>query len=417
MQNQDSKSLMKRYPQFARLWLASATSNLGDGIFMVAFPLIATTLTRSPTLIASLTSLMVFPWLILAPFSGVVADRWERKRLMIWANTIRGLIGLAIILLIATNQISLSILFGCALILGCLEVLSDTTAGSLLPQIIPASQLEWANGKLAVAERLPNDFIGKPLGGILFRITTFLPFLFFSGLLMISVFALSHIKTLKHIDNLPIQNTTSSFWQSTKQGFNWYWKHNTLRRVSLLIALRNLIDSGSYAILVLFALETLKAGEEGYSILITLAAIGSLLGAFWSDSITKQMNIGMTIICCFLLSSVSFLAIPLCKNFYITGFSLAIISFSEVIRVIIVKSLRQRITPLNIQGRANGIHRFMTRGSRFFGSLLGGIVGSTYGISVPFLIAGWGTALLTIYCVILFKDNVFGVDTIEYVLE
>src|SRR5688500_18886424 len=74
---------------FGALWSATAVSNLADGIFKLALPLLATRLTDSPSLVAGVAVAVRLPWLLFALFAGVMADRSDRRQMMIGANVVR----------------------------------------------------------------------------------------------------------------------------------------------------------------------------------------------------------------------------------------------------------------------------------------------------------------------------------------
>ena len=72
-----------------KLWTSSGLSNLADGVFKIALPLLAIQFTQSPTLIAGLTVAATLPWLLFALTAGALADRLDRRKLMLWANLSR----------------------------------------------------------------------------------------------------------------------------------------------------------------------------------------------------------------------------------------------------------------------------------------------------------------------------------------
>src|SRR5688572_12791360 len=93
-------------PEFRKLWAASAASNLGDGIALVAAPLLAASLTRDPALVAGLALAQRIPWLLFPLLSGALADRLDRRRAMVAVEVGRaaliGSLGLAVLRDLAT---------------------------------------------------------------------------------------------------------------------------------------------------------------------------------------------------------------------------------------------------------------------------------------------------------------------------
>ena len=150
---------------FRLLWTSTALSNLADGILKVALPLLAIRFTDSPTLIAGLAFALTLPWLLFALPAGALADRVDRRQAMVLANTLRAalLAGLAVAILVGVG--SIWALYAAAFCVGIAETIYDTSAQSILPQVVEHQQLPRANGLLFAAETTTNEFIGRPWVG------------------------------------------------------------------------------------------------------------------------------------------------------------------------------------------------------------------------------------------------------------
>ena len=180
-----------------KLWSATAISNLGDGVSAIAYPWLASAVTRSPILIAAAGFASRLPWLIFTLHAGVITDRFDRRKLIVGMDFFRGLLTVAVGVIVLLNHDSLpslnelksltdldtnwalyvtlviaSFLFGMA------EVLRDNSAQTLMPSVVAEENLEKANGRIWSAESLTNSFIGPPLGSLLFGISIFIPFFF-----------------------------------------------------------------------------------------------------------------------------------------------------------------------------------------------------------------------------------------------
>lgn len=103
---------------FWRLLIASAVSNLGDGIVRTAMPLLAIAPTRDPVLVGALTSLSFLPWLLFAIPAGVLVDRMDRRRAMSSANLVRAGLVAVLVTAIALDQVSLVMLYAISFWLG-----------------------------------------------------------------------------------------------------------------------------------------------------------------------------------------------------------------------------------------------------------------------------------------------------------
>src|SRR5215208_4415496 len=150
-----------------KLWASSAASNLADGVFWIAFPLLAVRLTDSPVLIAGVAVVGRLPWLVFVLVAGALADRLDRRRTMVAVALLRTAIALAIGLAVMTGTDTLLMLYVAAFALGVGETLFDTAAQSIMPSIVDRDDLSKANGRLYAVELTMNQFVGPPLGGLL----------------------------------------------------------------------------------------------------------------------------------------------------------------------------------------------------------------------------------------------------------
>ena len=146
-------------------------------MFLTAFPLLAAILTRDPVLIAGVTIASRLPWLVFSLFTGALADRMDRRRLMIGADLIRfvivGLLGAAIL----TDTVNIWMLYASAFLLGSCETLHVNAAQGLIPAIVKQEDLLEANARFASGQIVAAQFIGPPLGVVMFNASMSLPFL------------------------------------------------------------------------------------------------------------------------------------------------------------------------------------------------------------------------------------------------
>ena len=91
-----SKVKTKLGVSYWKLWSATTVSNLGDGIVSIAYPWLASAVTRSPLLIALSAVVSRLPWLIFTLHAGVITDRFNRKRIIVAMDSVRGLLTIAV---------------------------------------------------------------------------------------------------------------------------------------------------------------------------------------------------------------------------------------------------------------------------------------------------------------------------------
>ena len=168
--------LLTRNRNYRLLFSASAVSNLGDGISALAFPWLASLLTRDPVLIAAVAAAGKLPWLLFTAPAGVITDRADRQRLMVLSDILRMVLTCGVIALIFAvpdlapsddNQLYVWGLAALAFALGMAEVLRDNAAQTALPSLAEGRELKEANGQIWSVEQTMGAFVGPPLAGIL----------------------------------------------------------------------------------------------------------------------------------------------------------------------------------------------------------------------------------------------------------
>ena len=178
---------------YRRLFAATTISNLGDGVGVIAYPWLASAITRNPLLIALVAVGQRLPWLLFTLPAGVITDRHDRRRLMVGANTVRFVIttlrgrwpcwsARASCRRRRTSTRSSAPSGSCTsclvatMLLGTCEVLHDNSAQTFMPAIVETRHLEQANGQMFSAEIVANNFAGPPLAGLLLAVGFALPF-------------------------------------------------------------------------------------------------------------------------------------------------------------------------------------------------------------------------------------------------
>ena len=170
---------------FNLLLTASTFSNLADGIAGFAYPWLFSLLTRDPLLISIVSVLVNLPRLIFVLYAGVIADKFNRQKILIFTRLGQVFLTSIFIVLIYLNLdnipkevqfnepqfeskfLIISAAYLLAFMFGLLEVTRDNAAQAFLPQIVSKDNLPKANGRLFGIEIVTNNFLGTPVGGFL----------------------------------------------------------------------------------------------------------------------------------------------------------------------------------------------------------------------------------------------------------
>ena len=368
-----------------RYWLqfaASSISNAGDGLAIAATPLLTLSITRDARLIGAVSFAASVPWLILTLPAGVVIDRLDRRFTMIAVNWIRAGVYALLAYLASNRNLDVWTLITLMVVIGSCEVLFDMTAQALLPAIVEPDQLERANGLLYSAEMICNNFVGLPAGSWLFVIAVGTPFGLNAASFALSAVIISRIALNTTPRAQPV--VRPRFRDDLRTGLSWMFNHNLIRLLAIMLGCVNFAGALGAAIWVKYAADELGVTGSLYGALLALLAIGSILGGFIGDRIASALG-RRTILYAYVVFCVDGLIYTFFPNIAIIATWMLFMGVASTTWNIVTVSLRQRLIPEELFGRANSVYRFVGTGSASLGSLAGGFIAHAYGLRAPYL--------------------------------
>ena len=374
-----------------KLWTATAISNLGDGVSMVAYPWLASAVTRSPILIAAAGFASRLPWLIFTLHAGVLTDRFDRRKLIVAMDFMRGLLTVFVGLVVFFNKDSFPALdelttitnletnwpiyftlLITAFLFGLAEVLRDNSAQTLMPSVVDKENLEKANGRMWSAESLTNSFIGPPLGSLLIGIAIFIPFFFDAVSFFFAVALIASLKgTFKPVaDDKPREKI--NFKAEIKEGYVWLWAHPLLRPMAIILGSMNGLGTMVGATFILFAQEVLETSVFTFALLGTAGAVGGTVGGLLAPKISAKLGSGRSLALTLAAAPIGSLIIALTTTWQVVWVVVVFETFFAILWNTITVSLRQSIIPTHLLGRVNSVYRFFAWGSIPIGMFVGG---------------------------------------------
>ena len=374
-----------------KLWTATAISNLGDGVSMVAYPWLASAVTRSPILIAAAGFASRLPWLIFTLHAGVLTDRFDRRKLIVAMDFMRGLLTVFVGFVVFFNKDSFPALdeltsitnletnwpiyftlLITAFLFGLAEVLRDNSAQTLMPSVVDKENLEKANGRMWSAESLTNSFIGPPLGSLLIGIAIFIPFFFDAVSFFFAVALIASLKgTFKPVaDDKPREKI--NFKAEIKEGYAWLWAHPLLRPMAIILGSMNGLGTMVGATFILFAQEVLETSVFTFALLGTAGAVGGTVGGLLAPKISAKLGSGRSLAMTLAAAPIGSLIIALTTTWQVVWVVVVFETFFAILWNTITVSLRQSIIPTHLLGRVNSVYRFFAWGSIPIGMFVGG---------------------------------------------
>ena len=366
---------------------------------MVAYPWLASALTRNPILISLIVVMQRLPWLLFSLPAGVITDRYDRARLMVGSNLARAGVTVVVALLVLGRQDSLPgpdqldadagavpgtdlplylmVLTAIAL-LGVGEVLYDNAAQTFMPRLVDQPDLEKANGRLWSIEQIANSFAGPPLGAWLLLGVFALPFFVDAATFAASAGLIALIRASgsapgsARTETGPTgaQGERPRWLSDVKEGFTWLWHHDLLRTLAIVLGLLNMLGTMGLASLVLFAQEELRTSPAQFALLTVGIAIGAVIGGWATPSLGPGPTLWLTL----LSGGAAGVIVGFASSWVLVMVVFGLSSMLGVGWNVITVSLRQSIIPDHLLGRVNSVYRFFGWGMMPIGALAGGLL-------------------------------------------
>ena len=376
-------------PAFNRMWASSIVSNLSDGILIAAAPLLAISLTDSTVLISAIGAMVMLPWLLFAIPIGVLVDRIDRRFILAGANATRSAVVGVLALLIATDHVNIYWLLVASFVIGVCEVAADTTAQSLIPQILEEKNFEKGNSRLQISETVIQGFIGAPISGFIYAIAIALPFFINSlGLAVASLLALSiPIKYLQDIRQDDVEKEKKKFVADMKFGIKYLFNEKVLRRLVVTTASIGVCYSMGTATMVLFIIKELELPKQLFGVILTIQSLGAISGAFMAPRLSKKFGRSRVMTFGITSSSLVLLLNGFAPNIYIYVALATFGAFAVSQWNILLMATYQTVIPNELYGRIHGTRRTLVWGMMPVGSLLGGVL-AHYSLRLPMYVGG-----------------------------
>jgi MFS family permease len=376
---------------FRWLLASSWTSNIGDGIALSAAPLLIASLTSSPLLVAAGAMMQFLPWLLFGLLAGSFADHHDRRRLVMIANGSRAVIVAVLVVFLLTGQATVWIVLATAFLYGTAEVFADSAGSTLLPMLVKPADLGIGNARMQAGYLVANQLAGPPLGAFLFAIGSFWPFLVQILCVSLAVVLISRIARTP----VPPQEAREPGVKPhpIREGLRWLRGNAPVRTLVLIILVFNITWAAPWGVLVLYATEYLNMGAVGYGALTTASALGGLVAVGCFGWLEKHVSFSTLMRVCLALEVVMHLAFALTTS----GIVALIIMFGFGLYAFvwgtISTTVRQRLVPMELQGRIASVNMVGVFGGLVIGQLIGGLLAEAWGPTAPWWFAFAGSAL------------------------
>lgn len=381
---------------FRWLLASSWVTNAGDGLALAAGPLLVASQSHNAILVASAALLQRLPWLGFGLYAGAIADRLDRRLLVVVCDGLRAIVLALLSLTIIGGVVDIGVVLVAMFLMGVAEVFSDTATRTLLPMLVDRDDLGIGNARLQTGFIAMNQLVGPSLGAFMFAAGRSVPFVTQSVCVALGVVLVWRIGT-------PSGGVAPSgdrhLRREIGEGIRWLLNHAAVRTLALVMVTFNVTFGTAWSIMVLYATRHLGMSEVGYGLLATSAAIGGLVSTSGYGWLEAHVPLATLMRTCLTLEVLLHLAFALNTSPVVAIILMFVFGAYAFVWGTVAQSVRQRAVPTQFQGRVGSVYSVGLYGGLVIGLGLGGVIADLGGLTAPFWCAfvGSGITLILIW--------------------
>jgi len=394
------------YRDFRLLWFGAFTSSSGTWLQETALAWILKKLTNDPSYLGYNAFLSTSPILVFTLIGGVLADRFDRRRILItsqWSQLTFALTLAALAFFKVPNMILVYSALTLSFMTGCVQAFGGPAYQSLVPMLVNKKDLPNAIALNSIQFQLAR-VVGASIGSF--------PFAIFADQLLaasvsfglngvsfiVVIFALMSL-SVRHIPRAPVGGLRSQM----REGLNFVWHQEALRSLTLLSFASTFLGTQVMTFLPAFADDIFHTGAKGYFRLVAISGVGAVTGALITAGLGNVKNKGRKALLMQICFGAMIIAFSLTRSILIANLILFLAGVFMMILFAMIMSLVQMIVTDDMRGRVMSIYMVAFRGGMPLGSLITGLLSK--GFPLPHIILIEGILLITLAAGFLFSRS------------
>ena len=366
-----------RHRNFQLFFGGQLISLVGTWMQSVAQSWLVYRLTGSSLLLGSVGFASQFPVFLASPIGGIVADRYNRKRVVIGTQVASMVLAAALAALTLAHRITVPEIFVLAALLGIVNAFDIPGRQSFLVEMVGKEDLINAialnssmfNGARIIGPAIAGILVAKIGEGWCFAANAVSYIAVIIGLLMMKVADRPHRPTGPPLAHM-------------LEGFRFVRETAPIRAVLLLLGVVSLVAMPYTVLMPIFADKVLHGGAQGLGILMGATGVGALLGALTLATRTGVHGLGRWITFSCAGFAVTLIAFAASKNFWLSAALLVPVGFCMMLQMSSSNTLIQAMVPDHLRGRVMSVYSMMFMGMAPWGALLGGAVADRLGAPI-----------------------------------
>ncbi len=372
-----------KHRNYRLYWSGILISAIGSWVQTIAQGWLVFKLTNSSLMLGTVLFLNSIPFTALSLFAGVIADRVDRRKLLLLTQSILALSALILGVLVTIGRVKIWHIMGLAFLSGCANAFDIPTRHSSVPFLVAKENLMNAIALQSAAFNSAR-IIGPAIAGILVERIGLGRCFFVNSASFLAVIIALLLITIKS----PVAAERTDVLSEFRQGMRYVWDHNIVRTLIIMVAFPSIFSMPYATLMPVFADKVLKVGVTGYGTLMSAVGIGALVGAlnlaFFSNSQRKGLilsieSVSLTLMLILFANS---------KIFALSVIFLVCLGFMNVTYLATTNTLVQSIVPDNLRGRVVSAYLFAFQGLLPFGHMQAGALANVIGAPATLTIGG-----------------------------
>lgn len=374
-----------RYHNYRLFFIGQSISLIGTWIQRIAMPWLIYRQTDSAFLLGLVGFAGQIPTFIIAPFAGVLMDRWNRYQVLIATQVLAMLQALVLALFYFTGELSVWLIVVLSILLGIVNAFDMPARQAFLVQMV--DNKEDLGNAIALNSSMVNSarLIGPSIAGVLIAATNEGICFLINGLSYLVVIATLLMMTIK---KRPAKAQKSRVIQELKAGFDYTFGFAPIRAIILLLALVSLMGMPYTVLMPVFAREVLHGGAHTFGFLMGAAGLGALSGALYMAGRKSVLGLGRIIPFSAGIFGVGLISFAFSRTFLLSLFIIFIAGLGMIMQMTSSNTILQTIIDDDKRGRVMSFYTMAFMGTAPFGSLLAGSLAHAVGAPNTLIIGG-----------------------------
>lgn len=378
-----------RYPGFKLMWGGACLSTIGTWMQEIAQNWLVLQITNSPRLLGLDAFLGDIPIFMFSLVGGVIADRMDRRILLIGSQLVQMLSALSLCLLIVTGHVQVWHILVSSFVVGTAQAFGGPAYQALIPSLVAKEDLPNAIALNSIQFNVAR-VVGPAIGLVVFQK---MGAAWCFGLNALSFLAVIFSLLKLKIDFKP-KSTSDSILTGMKQGLNFVRSQGAMATLTVIAFMMTFLSFPMITFLPVFAKDVFHRNAETYTMFMVISGLGSITGALTVASMGNIPNKGRIALSMLVAMGVGITSFSLSTNLPLSCVLLFVSGGVMMCAFAMISSLVQLITPNEMRGRVMSVYNVAFRGGMPFGSIAVGYLVPIF--TAPTVLSFSGLILLSL---------------------